>query len=133
MPTIPSALNPKIVIEFRDFMLKTNMFALAMGVVIGNAVGKVVNSFVADMIMPVVGLVQPSGDWRGLKLWVFGIGNILGTMLDFAIIAAVVFLVTKLFMKPEAPPPPTPSKACPQCMETIHIDAKRCKFCTSTM
>ena len=123
--------NPKMVGEFRDFLLKTNMFALAMGVVIGNAVGKVVNSFVSDLIMPVVGVVAPGNDWRQIKVWQFGIGNVMGTILDFMIIAAVVFVITKLMMKP--PPPPAPAKVCPQCLETIHLDAKKCKFCTSAL
>ena len=59
------------------------------------------------------------------------IGNVMGTILDFMIIAAVVFVITKLMMKP--PPPPAPAKVCPQCLETIHLDAKKCKFCTSAL
>jgi large conductance mechanosensitive channel len=118
--------------EFREFLLKTNMFALAMGVVIGASVTKVVNSIVGDLIMPVVGVLTPAGDWRLLKVGYgrlqFTVGNFLGTMLDFVIIATVVFLITKMFVK-QAPPPPT--KICPACKEGIHPDATKCKWCTA--
>jgi large conductance mechanosensitive channel len=128
-------LNPKIVVEFKDFLLKTNMFALALAVVIGAAVGKLVEAFVADLIMPVVAVVLPAdADW---SLWTIGfwklrfpLGHFFGAVLNFAIIAAVVFFLMKLLMKPASPPP---SKTCPQCLESIHPDAKRCKFCTSTV
>ena len=116
--------------EFREFLLKSNMFSLAMGVVIGTAVGKVVSSIVGDLVMPVVGILSPEGSWRTLKVGYgrlqFTIGNFLGTMVDFLIIAVIVFLITKAFVK-QAPPPPT--KVCPACKETIHPDATKCKHC----
>jgi large conductance mechanosensitive channel len=118
--------------EFREFLLKTNMFALAMGVVIGSAVTKVVSAIVDDLVMPIVGVLQPSGNWREIKLgfWRFNwtLGHFMGTVLDFIIIAGVVFLITKMFVK-QAPPPPT--KICPACKEPIHPDATRCKWCTA--
>jgi large conductance mechanosensitive channel len=128
-------LNPKIVIEFKDFLLKTNMFALATAVVIGAAVGKLVEAFVTDLIMPVVAVVLPTPEaWAAwtLNIWKlkFPLGHFFGVMLHFTIIAAVVFFMTKLLMKP-APTPP--SKPCPQCLESVHLDAKRCKFCTSQL
>jgi large conductance mechanosensitive channel len=129
-----SALAAKrLASEFRDFLLKTNMFALAMAVVIGNAISKVVDSLVQGLIMPVVGVLTPRGDWRsGLQVDVwrfhFPMGLVLGVLLDFAIIAGVVFLITKAVIR-QAPPPP--SKQCKMCFEQIHPDAKRCKFCTS--
>jgi large conductance mechanosensitive channel len=129
-----SALAAKrLATEFRDFLLKTNMFALAMAVVIGNAISKVVDSLVQGLIMPVVGVLTPRGDWRsGLQVDVwrfhFPMGLVLGVLLDFTIIAGVVFLITKAVIR-QAPPPP--SKPCKMCLEAIHPDAKRCKFCTS--
>ena len=118
--------------EFREFLLKTNMFSMAMGVVIGTAVGGVVSSIVADVVMPLVGVLQKNGEWREIK-WGWGklqftVGHLAGALLDFLIIAAIVFLITKLFVR-QAPPPP--SKQCKMCLEQIHPDAKRCKFCTS--
>jgi large conductance mechanosensitive channel len=118
--------------EFREFLLKSNMFALAMGVVIGGATTKLVTSIVDDLVMPIVGVLTPSGDWRNIKLhfWRFNwtLGHFMGTVLDFVIIATVVFLITKMFVK-QAPPPP--SKPCPACKEGNHPEATRCKFCTS--
>jgi large conductance mechanosensitive channel len=118
--------------EFREFLLKTNMFSLAMGVVIGTAVTKVVASIVGDLIMPIVGILSPEGSWRTVRVGYgklqFTIGNFFGTLLDFIIIATVVFLITKMFIK-QAPPPPT--KACPACKEGIHPEATKCKWCTA--
>ncbi len=118
--------------EFRDFLMKTNMFALAMGVVIGNAVGKLVDSMVKDLVMPVIGALKVEGDWKSLKggFWRFDwtYGNFISVLVDFTIIAAVVFLITKALVRQA---PPAPSKMCPECREAIHPEAKRCKFCTS--
>jgi large conductance mechanosensitive channel len=120
--------------EFREFLLKSNMFSLAMGVVIGAAVGKVVAAVVDDLVMPFVGVLTPSGDWRTFKLsvWRFNwtLGHFFGTVVDFVIIGVVVFLVTKAFVK-QAPPPPT--KTCAACREGNHPEATRCKFCTSDL
>ena len=121
--------------EFREFLVKTNMLALALAVVIGNAVTKVVNSVVSDLFMPVVGVITPEGNWRSFKLsfWRFNftLGNFFGQLLDFAIIALVVFIVTKAFLKSAPPPPASPTKTCDACKEGIHPEATRCKFCTS--
>lgn len=127
---VPSVDPRKYASEFREFLLKSNMFALAMGVVIGAAVKDVVSSVVGDLVMPVVGVLTPTGNWRSITVgfWRFNwtIGHFFGTLVDFLIIAVVVFLVTKAFVK-EAPPPP--SKTCAACKEGIHPDATKCKFC----
>ena len=118
--------------EFRDFLLKSNMLALALAVVLGNAVSSVVGSIVADVVMPLVGVLQRNGQWKSI-VWGWGrlnftVGHLASALLDFAIIAGIVFLVTKAFVR-NTPPPP--SKQCTMCLEQIHPDAKRCKFCTS--
>lgn len=121
--------------EFRDFLTKTNMLALALAVVIGGAIGKVVDGFVGALLMPVVGMVDASGDWRKLTLELgrlkIAYGHLMGVLVDFTIVALVVFFVTKALLKP-APAPPAPvTKVCPECRENIHPEATRCKFCTS--
>jgi len=120
--------------EFREFLLKTNMFALAMGVVIGQAVTKVVEAIVGDIFMPIVGAVSKDAEWRTLSwgFWRFKwtYGHLFGTLLDFLIIATVVFLITKMFVK-QAPPPPT--KVCGACKEGNHPEATKCKWCCSEL
>jgi len=128
--------------EFRSFLLKTNALALAVGVIIGGAVGKVVSSLVADIIMPVIGLVLPGGAWREAKIVLranpdgtpasaITIGAFLGSLVDFVIIAFVVFLITKALLKPEPAPAGPPTKTCPECKELIPADARKCRACTS--
>jgi large conductance mechanosensitive channel len=121
--------------DFREFLLKQNALALAVGVVIGAAVGKVVSAIVDDIIMPIVGLILPGGEWRTWELPLthdaagkvtnsIKYGDLLGRLVDFGIIAIVVFLVTKALLK-------APTKTCPRCAESIPVAATRCKFCTS--
>jgi large conductance mechanosensitive channel len=117
--------------EFKAFLQKHNVMALAIAFILGAAVGKVVTALVNDLLMPIIGMAVPSGDWRQITLDVgnakFLIGDFLGTVLDFIIIAFAVFVIAKMFLKPE----PTPdTKMCPHCTEVIAKAASRCKYCT---
>src|SRR6266567_3518295 len=105
--------------EFKAFLLKQNALALAVGVVIGAAFGKIVSGVVDDLIMPIVGLMIPSGDWRTAKLGPFLVGDFVGRCIDFVIVAAVVFLIVKALIEEKAPPPAPATKACPECLEVI--------------
>ena len=130
--------NPKIVVEFRDFLLKTNMFALAMGVVLGGAVTELVKAIVADWIMPIVSVILPNPQYWStwtLSFWRFHfpLGHFFYVILTFCVIAGVVFFITKVMFKLSPPAPAPPTKVCPQCLEAVHVDAKKCKFCTSAM
>ena len=128
--------------DFKKFLLQTNALALAIGVIIGAAVGKVVSSLVADVLMPVIGLALPGGDWRSLK-WVLSTkpdgtpasavayGAFLGNVLDFVIIAFVVFLITKALLKPAPAAAAAPTKECPECKEVIPAAARKCRACGS--
>ncbi|HTM58161.1 MAG TPA: large conductance mechanosensitive channel protein MscL [Candidatus Udaeobacter sp.] len=128
--------------EFRQFLLQTNALALAVGVIIGAAVGKVVSSLVSDLLMPVIGLAIPGGAWRELKFVLstkpdgtpanaITYGAFLGNVIDFVIIAVVVFMITKAILRPVPPPPPPPTKTCPECCESIPAAARKCKACGS--
>lgn len=123
-----------MVAEFRAFLLKHNVMAVAIGFILGAAVGKVVTAMVNDLIMPIIGAVTPSGDWRAMTMQVgnatFLVGDFLGALLDFFIIAIVVFFIGKALLKP-APSPET--KACPACTEVIAKEARRCKYCTEVL
>ena len=133
-----------VVTEFKEFLLKTNALALAIGVVIGGAIGKVVSSIVADLLMPIIGIAIPGGAWRtwqivlttdaeGKPAAALSIGNFLGSVVDFVIIGFAVFMMTKMLIKPEPAPAPAPTKSCPQCLETVPAGAKKCRACTSPL
>ena len=130
---------------FKDFLLKNNVLALAVAVIVGGAVGKVVSSLAADLIMPFISLVLPSGEWRSAKLVLsktvgadgkeavnaLNYGTFFGNVVDFIIIAFVVYLITKSLIKEAPAAPPPPAKTCPRCKESVAIDATKCKFCTA--
>lgn len=130
--------------EFKEFLLKTNALALAIGVIIGAAVGKVVSSLVSDLLMPVIGVLLPGGEWRELKLVIshkadgspanaITYGAFIGNVVDFVIVAGVVFAITKALLKPASEAPAPPSKTCPACLEVIPQAATRCRACTSAV
>jgi len=130
--------------EFKEFMLKTNALALAVGVIIGAAVGKVVSSLVGDILMPVIGLAIPGGAWRELKVVLstkpdgtpanaITYGAFLGNVVDFMIIAFVVFMITKSLLKPAPAAPAPPTKTCPACLEVVPAAATRCRACTGAL
>lgn len=126
--------------ELKEFLLKQNAIALAIGVIIGAAIGKLVAAIADDIINPVIGLLLPAGDWRSAKIVLsratdaagkitensIAYGDLIGRVVDFVIIGLVLYLVTKAFL----PKPGQPTtKECPECKETIPIAAKRCKAC----
>jgi large conductance mechanosensitive channel len=117
---------------FKEFLLKNNVLALAVAVIVGGAVGKVVTALAQDIIMPVISPLLPSGDWRKASIMIGPAevkwGDFAGNVIDFLIIAFIVYLMTKALLK-EAPP--APSKTCPRCKEAVAVDASKCKFCTS--
>jgi large conductance mechanosensitive channel len=120
-----------VITEFKAFLQKNNVMALAIGFILGAAVGKVVTASVNDLLMPIIGLAIPGGDWRQMAIPIGGskllVGDFLGAVLDFTIIAFAVFMIGKMFLKPE----PTPdTKICPQCTEVVAKAASRCKYCT---
>jgi large conductance mechanosensitive channel len=120
--------------DFREFLLKQNAFALAIGVIIGAAIGKVVSGIVEDVLMPVIGLALPGGEWRNAQLVLSGqnaikYGDLGGRVLDFLIIALVVFLLAKAFLEKPAAVPST--KSCPECLEAIPLAARKCRACGS--
>lgn len=130
--------------DFRGFLTNTNALALAVGVIVGATVGNVVSALVADLLMPLVGLLLPSGDWREAKVVLSRgmdaagkptesailYGHLLGTIVDFVIIAFVVYLVVRTLIR-EAPAAPT--RQCPECLETVPLAARRCRACTATI
>jgi len=135
--------------EFKEFLLKSNALALAVGVIIGGAVGKVVSSLVSDILMPPIGLLLGNIDFSNLFLNLsathyatldearkagaptLNYGLFTNSIIDFVIVAFCIFMITKIAMKPQPAPPAPPSKECPQCCEAIAKAAKKCRFCGS--
>ena len=136
-----------MIAEFRGFLTKTNALALAIGVIIGAAVGNVVSALSADVLMPVISLFLPGGGWREAKYVLrrttdaagktvenaILYGHFLGTIIDFLIIALVVFLIVRSLVKPVPEPPSQPMKSCPECLEMVPAGARRCRACTSAL
>jgi len=121
--------------DFKAFLMKDNFVALAIAVVLGAAVGKVVQAIVDDFIMPIVGALTPSGDWAKATWDVgsmkFGVGNFVGVLINFIIVAFVVWRIAKLIEKPA--PAPAPVKTCQYCRMEIDAAATRCPHCTSQL
>ncbi|MCX6356759.1 MAG: large conductance mechanosensitive channel protein MscL [Candidatus Aureabacteria bacterium] len=138
---------PAIIGDFKKFLLKSNALALAIGVIIGAATGKLVSSLVGDVLMPVIGKITGGIDFSNLYINLtpsvhydsyakareagaaLGYGVFINAVIDFVIIAFVVFMITKALLK-EAPPPPGPkTKTCRDCGETVLDVARKCKWC----
>ena len=139
--------------EFRNFVMRGNVLDLAVAVIIGGAFGKIITSFVNDVIMPPIGLLLGGVDFANLFISLDGkayesleaaktagaatinYGIFLNTVIDFTIVAFVIFLIIKSVSKLQKPAPvadPT-TKDCPYCFTTIAIKAKRCPNCTSQL
>ena len=140
--------------EFRDFAARGSVIDLAVGVIIGAAFGKIVTSLVNDIVMPPIGLLIGKVDFRNLYVSLNGqaypslaeaqkagaptinYGMFLNTILEFVIVAFVVFLIVRQINRMSPPPvaaPAEPQKSCPFCATAIPMAAKRCPFCTSTL
>ena len=139
--------------EFKEFAMRGNVLDMAIGIIIGAAFGKIVSSFVADVLMPPIGLLLGKVDFSNLFINLSGqtfpsveaakaagaatlnYGMFLNTVIDFLIVAFAIFLLIKqvnrlMPKKAEAPAAPT-TKECPRCLSQIPIKATRCAHCTS--
>jgi len=123
--------------EFKAFILKENVLALAIAVVLGAAFGKVVTAVVDDFVMPIVAAVTPGGTWRTATLDVgavkFGVGDFLSVALNFLIVGFVVWRISKAFVREEPVPAGPLTKPCPYCRMNIDPEASRCPHCTSEL
>jgi large conductance mechanosensitive channel len=125
--------NP-VVSGFRDFLVKQNIIALALAVVVGAALNGLVKAVVDDFIMPVIGYAVPAGDWQKATWNIgpvkFGVGNFASAFINFLIIALVAWRIAKAFVKTVVPPP---TKTCEFCRMAINPAATRCPHCTSQL
>lgn len=133
----------KLFKEFKEFVAKGSVIDMAVGIIIGGAFTAIVNSLVNDIAMPLIALLTGGMDltWlsftlagEGESAVVLNLGMFIAAIINFLIIAIIVFLFVKganklRKQKDEAPT----TKKCPYCMEEIAIDAKRCPHCTSSL
>ena len=139
--------------EFKEFALKGSVLDLAIGVIIGAAFGKIVTSLVNDVIMPPIGLLIGKVDFSNLFIDLSGqhhnsvaeakaagaatinIGMFINNVIDFFLVALVVFLLVRQInrLKRTPPPPPPNTKDCPFCASAIPLKATRCPACTSQL
>ncbi len=127
--------------EFKAFIMRGNVMDLAVAVIIGGAFGKIITSLVSDIIMPLIGLIFGGIDFTGLSFTVgksvVTYGNFINNILNFIIIALVIFLMIKgidSLKKKPAPVVAEPvTKECPYCFTSIAIKATRCPNCTSEL
>lgn len=137
--------------EFKEFAMRGNVLDMAIGVILGGAFGKIVSSLVGDILMPPIGLLMGHVDFSSLFLNLSGqpqpslaaakaagaptinYGVFLQTILDFAIIAFVIFTIVKQVnrLKSSGAPATPTTRSCPYCLSEIPIRATRCAHCTS--
>lgn len=125
--------------EFREFAMRGNVMDLAIAVIIGGAFGAIVTSLVNDILMPLIGLLLGGIDFSALA---FQVGNavikwgaFVQAVINFIIIAFVVFLIVRAINRLKGPAPvaaPT-TKECPRCFTMIPLKATRCPNCTSEL
>lgn len=128
--------------EFKTFIMRGSVMDLAVGVIIGGAFGKIVSSLVTDLLMPLIGLVIGGIDFSGLAFTLGSAkvtyGNFINNLIDFIIIALVIFLLVKGINSLQKKPAPAPvvaptTRECPHCFTVIPIKATRCPNCTSEL
>ena len=139
--------------EFKEFAMRGNVLDMAIGVILGAAFGRIANSFVNDVLMPPIGLLVGKVDFSSLFLNLSGkpvaslaeakaagaatvnYGLFINTVIDFTIVAFVIFLVIRqinaMKRRSEAAPAAPTTKSCPYCLMSIPIQAIRCAHCAS--
>jgi len=135
--------------EFKEFAMRGNVMDLAVGIVIGAAFGRIITSLVNDILMPPIGRLFGKVDFSNLFLNISGqsyptlaaakaagaatinYGVFLNTVIDFVIVAFVMFLVVRQMNRWNKPAPAPATKDCPYCFTAIPLPATRCPNCTS--
>jgi large conductance mechanosensitive channel len=128
---------------FKEFVMRGNIIDLAVAVIIGGAFGAVVNALVRDLITPFIAAIGGKQDFSGIFFTVNGskfmVGEFLNALTSFLIISAVIYFLVvtpmnKIMEKIKRGEKVDPTeKPCPECMSSIPIKAKRCKYCTSVV
>ena len=124
----------RMLTEFKEFLLKQNVVALAIAVVVGTALNALVKAVVDDFIMPLIVAVGPGGEWQKATWTVgsvkFGIGDFIAALINFLIVGFVAWRISKMFIKPAAE---GPKRTCTYCKLEVNPAASRCPHCTSQL
>ena len=124
--------------EFKEFAIRGNVMDLAIAVIIGAAFGRIVTSLVEDILMPLIGLVMGGINFSeqaivvgdAVIMW----GSFVQAIIDFVLVAFVIFLLVRALNRLKRDEPTTPTtKECPHCFTTIPLKAARCPNCTSQL
>lgn len=139
--------------DFKAFIMRGNVLDLAVGIIIGAAFGKIVSSFVGDILTPVISLGMGKVDFSNLFVALDGntyatleeakkagaatlnVGLFANAIIDFLIVAFVIFMIVRAFNKLKNDPQPLPpsTKECPECLSVIPLKAHKCAHCTSAL
>ena len=139
--------------EFREFAMKGNVLDMAIGIIIGAAFGRIVSSFVADLLMPPISMLLGKVDFTNWFVSLTGgaydtlaaakaagavtlnYGAFLNAVIDFLIVAFAIFMLVKQVnrLKKPSETPAAPARHCPYCISTIAVEATRCPQCTSQL
>jgi large conductance mechanosensitive channel len=137
--------------EFKQFVMRGNVVDLAVGVVIGGAFGRIVGSFVEDVLMPPIGMALGNVDFTNLFINLSGkdypsvaaakaagaatlnYGIFFNTIFNFLIIAFAIFLLIKQINRMQRPAPAPSTKDCPYCLSAVPLAATKCAHCTSEL
>jgi large conductance mechanosensitive channel len=152
-------MEVKMFKEFKEFAMRGNVVDMAVGIVIGASFGTIVNSFVADIIMPPIGLLLGNVDFSGLFIILkegkipgpygtlasaktagaitLNYGVFINSIISFLLVAFAVFLlirnINRLKKQEEAPAAAPATKECPYCLSVVPLKALRCGHCTSEL
>lgn len=134
----------KLLGEFKSFAMRGNVVDMAVGVIIGAAFGKIVTSLVNDVVMPPIGMLMGGVDFSDVVITLkaaegdmaavtMNIGLFINTVIDFLIVAFVIFMAIKQLnrFKAKEEPKAVTTKDCPRCFTAIPLQATRCPHCTS--
>ena len=138
--------------EFKEFAMRGNVMDMAVGIVIGAAFGKIVSSFVDDLLMPPIGRLLGRVDFSNLFISLngqhydslaaakaagaatFNYGVFINTVINFLIVAFAIFLLIRKVNRMRHEPAPAPNtKECPRCLSTIPLNATKCAHCTADL
>ena len=131
---------------FKEFILRGNVVDMAIGVVIGGAFGAIVTALTKDLLTPLIAAIIGKPDFSAIQFTInsskFLIGDFLNALIAFVLVAAAVYyfvvvpvgaLMARMAKAEPAPPPAPPTRACPECLSTIPVAARRCSQCTAQL